>query len=146
MNRPSASGFTLIEVMIVVAIVAILSALAVPSYQDYVLRGRIQDATAGLATRQVSLEQFFQDRRTYAGARWCALDTGNANFDFSCNGTENALGYTLTATGKGPMLGFNYTVTNNSARTTVLGVNVPSGWVVAVPNNCWVTRKGGLCS
>ena len=38
-------GFTLIEVMIVVAIVAILSAVALPSYNDYVTRGRIPDAT-----------------------------------------------------------------------------------------------------
>ena len=60
-------GFTLIEVMIVVAIVAILSMVAYPAYTDYVIRGNIPVATAGLATKQVQMEQFFQDRRTYVG-------------------------------------------------------------------------------
>ena len=43
------TGFTLIEVMIVVAIIAILSAIAVPSYSEYVIRSRITDGIAGLA-------------------------------------------------------------------------------------------------
>lgn len=142
MNRSSASGFTLIEVMIVVAILGILSAIAAPAYQDYLTRGRIPDATAGLATKQVQLEQFFQDRRTYVGAPACNNDVGNRHFDFACNGTENAIGYTLTATGKGPMVGFNFTINQANARTTAA---VPAGWALPAPNNCWVARKGGLC-
>ena len=143
-KRALTSGFTLIEVMIVVAIVAILSAIAVPAYNDYVTRGRIPDATAGLATRQVQLEQWFQDRRTYVGAPACADDTGGRFFDFSCNGTNDTAGYTLTANGKGPMAGFGYTVTARNVRTTV--DPMPAGWTVAAPNNCWVVRKGGLCA
>ena len=72
MNKQS--GFTLIELMIVVAIVGILATIAYPSYTDYVIRGRIPDATSGLAAKRVQMEQFFQDNRTYVGAPACAAD------------------------------------------------------------------------
>lgn len=55
-----AQGFTLIEVMIVVAIVAILSSIALPSYTEYVQRGRLVDAHAALANARVSgLQEVF---------------------------------------------------------------------------------------
>ena len=41
-------GFTLIEVMVVVAVIGILSAVAYPSYQDYVLRSRISEAVGAM--------------------------------------------------------------------------------------------------
>ena len=62
------SGFTLIELMIAVVVVAILTAIALPSYQEYVTRGKITEATSNLADMRVKLEQFFQDNRTYVGA------------------------------------------------------------------------------
>lgn len=139
---PCSSGFTLIELMIAIAIVAILTAIALPSYRDYVVRGNIPEATAGLAARQVQLEQYYQDNRTYAGApaSVCA-DTSGKYFDFSC-GTPTATTFLLTATGKGSMAGFRYTVDQAGAKATA---SVPSGWSTASPNNCWVIKKGGLC-
>src|SRR5690606_1858627 len=58
-------GFTLIELMITVAIIAILAAVAVPSYQDYVRRGKVTEATATLAQFRIKMEQYFQDNQTY---------------------------------------------------------------------------------
>ncbi|TXI19757.1 MAG: prepilin-type N-terminal cleavage/methylation domain-containing protein [Roseateles sp.] len=134
-------GFTLIELMITVAIIAILAAVAVPQYTDYVTRGRVPDATSGLSSKQVQLEQFFQDNRTYAGAPACGNDTTtSANFTFACS-AANASGYTLTATGRNAMSGFSYSVNQaGSKSSTVTGV---SGW--SGSSNCWVTKKGGVC-
>ncbi len=138
-------GFTLIEVMIVVAIVAILGTIAVPAYKDYVTRGKIPEATSELAARQVQAEQFFQDNRTYAdGANTnpaCVANAGGHNFDFDCS-VQTATTFTVRATGKSAMAGFVYTVNETNTKVTV---GVPAGWSLPSPNTCWVTRKGGVC-
>lgn len=132
--------------MIVVVVLAILSAIALPAYNEYATRGRIPDATSGLATRQVRLEQWFQDNRTYLGSDAnanvpCFNDTSNRYFDFSCiNLTANT--YTLRAVGKATMAGFSFSVDQANQRTTAA---VPAGWAQPAPNNCWVARKGGVC-
>jgi len=137
-----ARGFTLIELMITVAIVSILASVALPAYTDYVIRGNVPQATSRLATLQVQMEQFFQDNRTYVGAPGCVADSAsNRLFNFSCS-EQTAGAYTLQAVGKASMAGFTYTVNQQNVRTTGA---VPTGWSAPVPNTCWVTRKGGLC-
>jgi type IV pilus assembly protein PilE len=142
-RRQTASrGFTLIELMITVAIIAILAAVAVPLYQGYVMRSRIPDATSALATKQVQLEQFFQDNRTYAGAPACASDTTTSKYyTFSCGDTATATGFVLTATGRNAMTGFAYTVNQANGKTTT----VPSGSGWTGSTSCWVTKKDGAC-
>jgi len=131
--------------MVTVAIIAILSAIAIPAYTDYVKRGKIPDATSTLSTKRVKLEQWFQDNRSYVtDTTDCATDSASSqNFTFTCAATATT--YTLTATGKNAMLGFTYTLDQSGAKTTTIGTGAPSGWTVASPNNCWVTRKGGVC-
>jgi len=152
-RREPSKGFTLIEVMITVAIVAILSMVAYPSYRDYVVRGNIPTATAGLAVKQVQMEQFFQDKRKYTGGdvaasigtgMGCVSDTSGKYFDFSCTGAgaPSDTTYTISAIGKGSMAGFTFTIDQTGAKTTGA---VPTGWAQPNPNTCWVTKKGGVC-
>ena len=63
----NARGFSLIELMIVVAVVAILSAVAIPSYRDYTIRAQLIEATNALSDTRVRMEQFYADNRTYGG-------------------------------------------------------------------------------
>ena len=138
------TGFTLIEVMIVVAIVAILSAIAIPSYSEYVIRSRITDGIAGLAGMRVKMEQYFQDNRSYVGActngTIAVLPTAN-HFTFTCPSANLAADtYLVTATGTGPMDGFVYTLNQSNTRITT---GVKPGWG---NGNCgWVLKKDGSC-
>ena len=147
-------GFTLIEIMIVVAIVAILAAIAIPNYRDYVTRGRVVEATAGLADARTKMEQFFQDNRTYPAGCVIAPAAPSAtdvqlqslqNFTLSCSNL-GANAYTVTATGTNSMVGFSYTIDQANTRTSAFtGSGASAGWTAASPNTCWVVRKGGLC-
>lgn len=140
-SRP-AQGFTLIEVMVTVAIIGILAAVALPSYKAYVVRGKIPEATAGLATRQVRLEQFFQDRRTYVGAPDCNTDSSSSKyFNFSCS-ASSASAFVLQAVGKDSMAGFTYTVNEAGVKTSAA---LPSGWTTPSPNTCWALKQDGSC-
>jgi len=140
-------GFTLIELMIAVAIVAILAAIAIPSYSEYVRRGRITEAISTLSGMRVKMEQYFQDNRTYVGS--CgAAGTSVAplpdpkNFTYACP-TRSATAYTITATGLAgtSLAGFQYTIDQDNTRTTVM--TAPSTW--PSKGDCWVLKKDGSC-
>jgi type IV pilus assembly protein PilE len=134
-------GFTLMELMIVVAVIAILASIGFPSYQDYVTRSKIAEATSALSDGRVRLEQYFQDNRTYVGG---PKPANTSNFTYTHPvGTPTATGYTLTATGAGSMTGFTFTINQaNEKRTTA----APTSWFSGtLPATCWVAKKGASC-
>lgn len=147
------SGFSLIELMIVLAIIGILAGFALPAYNEYVTRSRITEAVAALSDMRVKMEQYFQDNRSYVGACAAAtlapLPAATTNFTFECTtacggAAGNSLAanaYTIRACGRGAMTGFEYTIDQANTRATV---SLGSGWSGA-PSGCWVLRNGGTC-
>lgn len=143
--RSPAHGFTLIEVMIVVAIVAILSAVAYPAYQDYVIRSNVPNATSNLATYQNKMEQYFQDQHVYQSNGACAIavPTGVSYFTFTCTSSDT-LHFTITAAGTGTMTGFSYTLDQDGTRTSTITSSTRSNWNGS-QTACWITKPGGVC-
>ena len=70
------AGFTLIELMIVVAIIGILAAIAIPQYADYTQRTKLAGAVAGLATYKTTVALCIQDFGVPAGCDAGAADSG----------------------------------------------------------------------
>ncbi|WP_287924811.1 type IV pilin protein [Diaphorobacter sp.] len=138
-NRRLAQGFTLIELMIVVAVVGILSAIAYPSYTEYVRRGHRADARAGLLQVQQWLERAATATGTYptslpSALTWTADNTKRYNIAFQAGNTTAA--YVLTATPKGAQTGDKcgtYTLSNTGVRGAAGKKSGESGY----NPDCW---------
>ncbi len=147
MKKPKrrARGFTLIELMIVVAVVAILAALAYPAYDQYIFRARVVPALDALSALALRAEQRFQDVGGYGGGANgqtdgdCGITLPSAAlFTISCVVTGTGTRFTATATGSGLVDGVQYTIDDAGVRRTA---SHPRG----VPgSDCWSIR-GSSC-
>jgi type IV pilus assembly protein PilE len=136
-------GFTLIELMIVVAIIAVLAAIGYPSYADYVRQGRMVEAQGELAALRVRLEQYYQDNRNYgSSASACGVSMpGLATFAFSCSWGAGATSqsFVAQATGTGVMEGYVFTVDDSNTRRTT---RFEGATITAA---CWLKKRSESC-
>jgi type IV pilus assembly protein PilE len=141
-------GFTLIELMIVVAAIAILTAIAIPSYDNYMIRAQITDGINALATMQASMEWYYQNHRTYMStedaAPPCSYQTQVGSFTLSCTKpAPDDTTYTVTATGSGKTKNFVYTINQLGERGTT-----STGWrgTDDVCVSTWIIKEGQPCT
>lgn len=108
--RLRSSGFTLIELMIVVAVIAILAAIAFPAFNEQVRKSRRSEAASSMGQIQLALERWRADRPSYANSNPAAANYPNADafdsthYDFSLSG-QSGTTYTLTAAPRGAQSG-----------------------------------------
>jgi len=132
-------GMTLVELMVVVAIVGALAAIAIPSYNAYTSSGQRSDAITALSTISLRLEEYYLNNDGYTGATVNGLygaTTSEKNYyDLTINGGDgtgvpNNFSYQLTATPRAP-----YTDSDCGNLTlNSLGVR---GSSAGVPADCW---------
>ena len=131
-------GFTLLELVIAMVVVAILAAVAIPNYNGYVTRSRLTEATGTLAAYRLRMEQAYQDNGNY-GAGGCAVPmTSTTTFNYACSLTSAGQGFTATATGTGQTSGYSYSIDEQGQRRTLAFPGVGAA-------ACWVIRAGS-CS
>lgn len=144
-------GFTLIELMIVVAIIGILAAIAIPSYQDYIRKSRRTDATVAISKIQQAQEKWRANNTSYTvdvstnGLNVTSLTTattatsdtltskfgGNDYYNIKINGTGST-GYVITATPQGSQANDKV-----GATTCTLLMTVSNGNATGSPAECW---------
>lgn len=132
-------GFTLIELMIVVAILGVILAIAIPNYSRYLIRARAQHAIATLSELRFKLEQQYQNNRDYgttAGTCPASIPlTADDYFNLGCGwgSSADSQSFVLTATGKGAMTGYNYSVNERNLQQTTAFPDI-----AGLPKNCWL--------
>ncbi|MGA7749292.1 MAG: type IV pilin protein [Gallionella sp.] len=146
----SAKGFTLIEILMVVVLIGILAAIAIPAYNNYVIRGKLVEASTNLSDLRVKIEQSFQDNRNYSNfvvgdgssiscnlmpAGTTSAIVGAKYFSYTC--TTTATTYLMKATGIGNLSTFSYTIDYNNNKTSA------TPWGNGA--SCWIMSQGSSC-
>ncbi len=131
-------GFTLIELMVAVAVVGILATIAVSSYRSYSIKGNRTEAMTTLLSIQLAEEDYRTRNSTYGTIAqvWNNIQTttsGKYNLAITVN---TATAYTITATAQGSQT----SDAENGTSCTTLTLAVSNGTVTKTPTACWLSN------
>lgn len=128
--RYAAAGFTLIELMIIVAIISILAAIALPAYQDYTVRAKLTEVVLALGACRTSITEVYQSGGTAPGAN-----------NWGCEGMSSKYLSSLTTDANGVVTA---TVTGISATVNGQTVTMIPMVTIGTPANVTTNLGSGL--
>ena len=136
------AGFSLVELMVALAIAAVIAAFALPAYRNHTLRSYLPEMSSSLQLSALRLEQYYQDHRSYLKGTDCGVTLPlSEHFAYTCASPEDGQSFLITATGLAAMAEFSYTINHQGQTRTVL---LPERWG-KTPSNCWVMKPGVVC-
>ncbi len=132
--KTACTGFTLIEAMITVAILAIVAAVAIPAYNGYIAQTHFNTARANMESLRLALEDFALDNNTYKAGNSTSLTWTSGGTPTNCggiqiNGTPNA---GMTALGwcpAGDLSKYNYNVVAANTNYSIITTDSDGYWV-----------------
>jgi type IV pilus assembly protein PilA len=147
MLKHTQKGFTLIELMIVVAIIGILAAIAIPAYQDYTIRSKVTEGLNLAASAKVTVAEAFNSD-DIAGVA-AAADDWNTNFQatkyvnmISVDNTNGEI--TITYSAATPQISGNMLVLTPSINGAILATSLQGNidWACEGASNVTATNRG----
>ena len=141
--RKVQQGFTLIELMIVVAIIGILAAIAVPAYQNYTMKARFSEVVMATAPFKTAVEECVADSSCLSGTNITGITPGQGGFPSNAGASGNVASVTVASNGQ--ITATTGTANGFSSDTYIMDAGTNTNGAGGSTQVTWSTNSSSTC-